>query len=96
MLAPFILYCLLVTPGWPDARAWAGATPKADVVPIGHTNVLLLSRRQGSHHVRQCVPRGVSSTGAGRQRRHILEDLQLVPEAAIEATQSLALAQEGL
>lgn len=38
----------------------------------------------------------MSSTGAGRQRRHILEDLQLVPEAAIEATQSLALAQEGL
>lgn len=57
MLAPFILFCFLVIPGYPNARAWAGAAPEAEVVPIGHTKVLLWSRKQSSHHVRQCSPR---------------------------------------
>lgn len=98
MLAPFVLLCLLVIPGCPDARAWAGAAPKAEVVPIRHPKVLLRSGKQGSHHARQCSPRWASDMGAGRQWRRILEDVQLVPEAAIEAAQGLvvALAQEGL
>lgn len=57
MLAPFVLLCLLVIPGCPDARAWAGAAPEAEVVPIGHPKVLLWSGKQGSHHARQCGPR---------------------------------------
>lgn len=98
MLAPFVLLCLLVIPGCPDARAWAGAASKAEVVPVWHPKVLLRSRKQGSHHARQCSPRWVSDTGARRQWRRILEDVQLVPEAAVEAAQGLVvtLAQEGL
>lgn len=98
MLAPFVLLCLLVIPGCPDARAWAGAAPEAEVVPVGHPKVLLRSGKQGSHRARQCGPRRVSNAGAGRQWRPILEDVQLVPEAAVEAARGLvvALAQEGL
>lgn len=98
MLAPFVLLCLLVIPGCPDARAWAGAAPKAEVVSIGHPKILLWSRKQGPHHARQCGPRWTTGMGAGRQWRRILEDIQLVPEAAVQATQGLvmALAQEGL
>lgn len=98
MLAPFVLLCLLVIPGCPDARASAGAAPKAEVVPVGHPKVLLRSGKQGSHHVRQISPRWASNVGGGHQWRSILEDVQLVPEAAIEAAQGLVLvlAQEGL
>lgn len=98
MLAPFILLCLLVIPGCPDARAWAGVAPEAEVEPIGQPKVLLWSRKQGSYHARQCGPRWASGTRARRHWHHILEDIQLVPEAAIGASRSIVVApaQKGL
>lgn len=87
MLAPFILVCLLVIPGCPDTRARAGSAPKAQVVPIGYHESLL---RRG----RQCGPRRASGTGA----RRVLEDVQLVTEAAVGAAPGLNVypTQEGL
>lgn len=92
MLAPFIFLCLLVIPGCSEARAWAGAAPIAEVVPVGDPKVLLWSGRQGPHHARQCSPRGASGTRAGRQWRRILKDVQLITKAAVGAAQGLTVA----
>jgi len=96
MLAPFILLCLLVIPG--DPRARAAAAPGAEVEPVGHPEVLLLSGKYVSYHVRRCGPRWASGTEAGRPWHRILKNVQLVPKAAIEAAGGLAVApaQEGL
>lgn len=96
MLVPFVLLCLLVIPG--DPRARAAAAPGAEVEPVGHPEVLLLSGKYVSYHVRKCGPRWVSGTGAGRPWHRILKNVQLVPKAAIEAVGGLAVApaKEGL
>lgn len=99
MLAPFILLCLMIVPGWPGTRVRAQAgvaiTTKGKVAFVGHHTSLLGWWRQVEGprpHLRTCSPRGACS---GSIRAH-----QLVPEVAVRATLALGvtvtIAQEGL